>query len=170
MLRMLVRILDWTVLAAWAAGIVWAIVDQATAPGLVVVVCGMYVFVRFVVPLLIGRGQRPGEVARPYGRPIAEMTCGGRIGLIRFQGPFINVAVYDDRFVFRVLWREYTVMGYDIDVIEDGYQRGIVKITHSAEDTRSPIQLYVNYRVRNAIERIPRTAYPDSGEGIWWET
>jgi hypothetical protein len=55
MRRTLLRILNWTVLAGWAAGIVWAIVDEATVPGLAVVACGLYVFIRFVVPLLIER-------------------------------------------------------------------------------------------------------------------
>jgi hypothetical protein len=69
-----------------------------------------------------------------------------------------------------VLWREYTVMGYDVDAVEDGYLRGMVKTKHSSEGIRSPIQLYVNDRVRNAIERISRTAHTDSHEQIWWET
>jgi hypothetical protein len=154
MRRTLLRILDWMVLAAWVAGIVWVIVDSATVPKPAVVVCGIYVFVRFAIPLMVGRGQRPGEVPRPDGRPVAEVRCGGRIGFMRFKGPLMNVAVYTDRFVIRVLWREYTIIGDDINAVVDGYWPGVVKIMHSAEGVRSPIQLYVDDRVRNAIERI----------------
>lgn len=138
----------------WAGGIVWVIVDEPSAPLPLIPVCGIYVAIRFVFPFLTGRGRRPGEIPPPTGRPSAERTCAGRIGIMRFQGPMMHVAVYIDRLVIRAMWLEHTIMRDEIAEITDGFLGG-VRITHWANGTRSPIWIYTtDIKVRNELIRL----------------
>ncbi|GAB3906704.1 hypothetical protein ACFQ1S_13095 [Kibdelosporangium lantanae] len=155
MARTFLRILDVVMVVVWAGGIVWIIVDEPTAPLPLIPVCGLYVAVRFVFPFLTGRGRRPGEIPPPTGQPLAETKSGGRIGFImRFNGPMMHVAVYQDRLVIRAMWLEHTIMSDEIVDITDGYLGG-VRIMHRATGTRSPIWLHnIDIKVRNELIRL----------------
>jgi hypothetical protein len=72
----------------------------------------------------------------------------------------------------RVLWREHTIMGHEIDRVEDG-PFGRLRIRHTVATTASPIylQLAWNHPARAAIEQIPMNVgtKDEQYEPIWWD-
>jgi hypothetical protein len=149
------RLADYLIPAAGIYG-VCAIFELTGLPGetgLAIVICSLlYVTLRWLLPVLVGRGRPVGQMPRPAAQPVAEDECAGWIGWVRFQYPNLHVAVYEDRLVIETILAEHTIMHHEIDSIDDSeYFR--ISIRHLDRLTKSPIRLLLvrHHVVRDAI-------------------
>lgn len=153
--KLMWRIADYLVPAVGVFGVcvVFGLVTLPSDIGLVMLLgATIYSVFRWLLPVLVGRGQSVGEVQRPATGLMAEGDCTGWIGWIRFRRPALYVSVYQDRFIIETFAAVHTIMDSEIDSVDNSELFQIV-IRHHSGLTTSPIRLSLgkNDPIRDAI-------------------
>ena len=90
--------------------------------------------------------------------PLHTETAGGRIGWMRYRGPFIRLNIYDEFIVIRYSWKSIVLRYDEIERVETGKWLGLVtdrlQIVHHKPDAPSFIRIGASSpeRVKAIIE------------------
>jgi hypothetical protein len=118
--------------------------------------------------LVVGGGRRLD--IEKNKTPLHTQTSGGRIGWVRYRGPFVRLSIYDEFIVIRYSWKSIVLRYDEIERVEIGKWLGVlsdsVQIVHHKPDAPAYIKIGTSSpeRVKEVIvSRLAATSKPGVG-------
>jgi hypothetical protein len=115
------------------------------------------VLVVSILLLLIVGSRRRSEIEQNK-TPLHTQTSGGRIGWVRYRGPFVRLSIYDEFVVIRYGWKTIVLPYGEIERVETGKWLGMrtdsVQIVHHKPDAPPYIRIgaFSPERIKELIE------------------
>ena len=99
--------------------------------------------VSILLLLFLGSGRRLDIEMNKT--PLHSQTSGGRIGWVRYRGPFVRLSIYNEFLVIRYGWKRIVLPYDEIERIETGRWLGLmtdsVQIIHHKPDAPAYIRI-----------------------------